>query len=436
MNPIKVGLLGIGTVGSGTFNVLKRNQEEIRRRAGRGIEIAMVADLNTERARELTGGEVEVVADANDVVTRPDIDIVVELIGGYGIARELVLKAIENGKHVVTANKALLAVHGNEIFEAARRKGVIVAFEAAVAGGIPIIKALREGLTANRIQWIAGIINGTTNFILSEMREKGLDFDVVLKEAQQLGYAEADPTFDIEGVDAAHKVTLMSAIAFGMPVQFDKAHVEGITKLSAVDIRYAEELGYRIKLLGITRRREEGVELRVHPTLVPASRLIANVEGAMNAVLVQADAVGTTLYYGKGAGAEPTASAVIADLVDVTRLHTADPNHRVPHLAFQPDELSTVPVLPIEEVTSSYYLRMRVSDETGVLAEITRILAETGISIDAMLQKESRVGEPQTDIIILTHLTREKQINAAIGRIESLATVLSPVTRLRMEELN
>ena len=401
MNPIKVGLLGIGTVGSGTFNVLKRNQEEIRRRAGRGIEIAVVADLNTERARELTGGTVDVVSDANDVVTRPDIDIVVELIGGYGIARELVLKAIENGKHVVTANKAL-----------------------------------REGLTANRIQWIAGIINGTTNFILSEMRDKGLDFDTVLKEAQQLGYAEADPTFDIEGVDAAHKVTLMSAIAFGMPVQFDRAHVEGITRLSAIDIKYAEELGYRIKLLGITRRREEGVELRVHPTLVPASRLIANVEGAMNAVLVQADAVGATLYYGKGAGAEPTASAVIADLVDVTRLHTADPNHRVPHLAFQPDELSSVPVLPIDEVTSSYYLRMRVADQTGVLAEITRILAEGGISIDAMLQKESREGEPQTDIIILTHLTREKQINAAIRSIEGLQTVLSPVTRLRMEELN
>ncbi|RZT41926.1 homoserine dehydrogenase [Cupriavidus agavae] len=436
MNPIKVGLLGIGTVGSGTFNVLQRNQEEIRRRAGRGIEIAVVADLNTERARELTGGGVDVVSDANEVVTRPDIDIVVELIGGYGIARELVLKAIENGKHVVTANKALLAVHGNEIFEAARRKGVIVAFEAAVAGGIPIIKALREGLTANRIQWIAGIINGTTNFILSEMRDKGLDFDTVLKEAQQLGYAEADPTFDIEGIDAAHKVTLMSAIAFGMPVQFDRAHVEGITNLSAIDIKYAEELGYRIKLLGITRRREEGVELRVHPTLVPAARLIANVEGAMNAVLVQADAVGATLYYGKGAGAEPTASAVIADLVDVTRLHTADPGHRVPHLAFQPDELSSVPVLPIEEVTSSYYMRMRVADQTGVLAEITRILAEGGISIDAMLQKESREGEPQTDIIILTHLTREKQINAAIRSIEALQTVLGPVTRLRMEELN
>ncbi|MDF9431723.1 homoserine dehydrogenase [Cupriavidus gilardii] len=436
MNPIKVGLLGIGTVGSGTFDVLKRNQEEIRRRAGRGIEITMVADLNTERARELTGGKVEVVADAREVVAHPDIDIVVELIGGYGIARELVLQAIANGKHVVTANKALLAVHGNEIFEAARSKGVMVAFEAAVAGGIPIIKALREGLSANRIQWIAGIINGTTNFILSEMRDKGLDFDTVLKEAQQLGYAEADPTFDIEGIDAAHKITLMSAIAFGMPVQFDKTHVEDITRLSAIDIQYAEELGYRIKLLGLTRRREDGIELRVHPTLVPASRLIANVEGAMNAVLVQGDAVGATLYYGKGAGAEPTASAVIADLVDVTRLHTADPEHRVPHLAFQPDELSSVPVLPIEEVTSSYYLRMRVSDQTGVLADITRILADSGISIDAMLQKESREGEPQTDIIMLSHLAREKQINAAIARIEALPTVLSGVTRLRMEELN
>ncbi|ESJ20187.1 MULTISPECIES: homoserine dehydrogenase [Cupriavidus] len=436
MNPIKVGLLGIGTVGSGTFDVLKRNQEEIRRRAGRGIEITMVADLNTERARELTGGQVQVVADAREVVSHPDIDIVVELIGGYGIARELVLQAIANGKHVVTANKALLAVHGNEIFEAARSKGVMVAFEAAVAGGIPIIKALREGLSANRIQWIAGIINGTTNFILSEMRDKGLDFDTVLKEAQRLGYAEADPTFDIEGVDAAHKITLMSAIAFGMPVQFDKTHVEGITRLSAIDIQYAEELGYRIKLLGLTRRREDGIELRVHPTLVPASRLIANVEGAMNAVLVQGDAVGATLYYGKGAGAEPTASAVIADLVDVTRLHTADPEHRVPHLAFQPDELSSVPVLPIEEVTSSYYLRMRVSDQTGVLADITRILADSGISIDAMLQKESREGEPQTDIIMLSHLAREKQVNAAIAKIEALPTVLSGVTRLRMEELN
>ena len=436
MNPIKVGLLGIGTVGGGTFNVLKRNQEEIRRRAGRGIEIAMVADLDVERARELTGGEVEVVNDANLVVNHPDIDIVIELIGGYGIAKTLVLQAIEQGKHVITANKALLAVHGNEIFAAAHRKGVTVAFEAAVAGGVPIIKALREGLSANRIEWIAGIINGTTNFILSEMREKGLDFDVVLKEAQRLGYAEADPTFDIEGFDAAHKVTLMSALAFGIPVQFDKAYVEGITKLEGKDIRYAEELGYRIKLLGLTRRRENGVELRVHPTLIPAKRLLANVEGAMNAVVVQGDAVGPTLYYGKGAGAEPTASAVIADLVDVTRLQTADPEHRVPHLAFQPDALSNVPVLPMDEVFTSYYLRMRVADQTGVLADITRILADAGISIDAMSQKESREDEQQTDIIVLTHVAQEKQVNAAIQRIEALPTVLSNVTRIRMEELS
>ncbi|TMS57387.1 homoserine dehydrogenase [Imbroritus primus] len=436
MNPIKVGLLGIGTVGGGTFNVLKRNQEEIRRRAGRGIEIAMVADLDVERARELTGGEVEVVNDANLVVNHPDIDIVIELIGGYGIAKTLVLQAIEQGKHVITANKALLAVHGNEIFAAAHRKGVTVAFEAAVAGGVPIIKALREGLSANRIEWIAGIINGTTNFILSEMREKGLDFDVVLKEAQRLGYAEADPTFDIEGFDAAHKVTLMSALAFGIPVQFDKAYVEGITKLEGKDIRYAEELGYRIKLLGLTRRRENGVELRVHPTLIPAKRLIANVEGAMNAVVVQGDAVGPTLYYGKGAGAEPTASAVIADLIDVTRLQTADPEHRVPHLAFQPDALSNVPVLPMDEVFTSYYLRMRVADQTGVLADITRILADAGISIDAMSQKESREDEQQTDIIVLTHVAQEKQVNAAIQRIEALPTVLSDVTRIRMEELS
>jgi homoserine dehydrogenase len=377
-----------------------------------------------------------VVGDPFAVVDSPEIDIVVELIGGYDLTRELVLRAIANGKHVVTANKALLAVHGNEIFKAAQDKGVMVAFEAAVAGGIPIIKALREGLTANRIEWIAGIINGTTNFILSEMRDKGLDFDTVLKEAQRLGYAEADPTFDIEGFDAAHKLTLMSAIAFGVPVQFERAYVEGITKLEAVDIRYAEELGYRIKLLGITRRVEAGIELRVHPTLVPTKRLIANVEGAMNAVVVNGDAVGPTLYYGKGAGAEPTASAVVADLVDVTRLHTADPEHRVPHLAFQPDALSDTPVLPIDEVRSSYYLRMRVADETGVLADITRILAEGGISIDAMLQKESREGEPQTDIIMLSHVTVEKRVNAAIAAIEALPTVLSKVTRIRMEELN
>jgi homoserine dehydrogenase len=436
MKPIKVGLLGIGTVGSGTFNVLKRNQEEITRRAGRRIEITMVADLNTARAKELTNGECEVVSDANLVVSNPEIDIVIELIGGYGIAKELVMKAIANGKHVVTANKALLATHGNEIFKAAQDKGVMVAFEAAVAGGIPIIKALREGLTANRIQWIAGIINGTTNFILSEMRDKGLDFDVVLKEAQRLGYAEADPTFDIEGVDAAHKATIMSAIAFGIPVQFDKAHVEGITKLQATDIRYAEQLGYRIKLLGIARRTTNGIELRVHPTLIPSKRLIANVEGAMNAVLVQGDAVGATLYYGKGAGSEPTASAVIADLVDITRLATADPEHRVPHLAFQPDAMVDTPILPMSEVTTSYYLRMRVADQPGVLADVTRILADSSISIDAMLQKEPGEGETRTDIIMLTHQTQEKNVVAAIAKIEALPTVLGEVTKIRLEELS
>lgn len=436
MKPIKVGLLGIGTVGSGTFNVLKRNQEEIMRRAGRGIEITMVADLNVDRARELTNGECEIVNDANLVVTNPDIDVVIELIGGYGIAKELVLKAIANGKHVVTANKALLAVHGNEIFKAAQDKGVMVAFEAAVAGGIPIIKALREGLTANRIEWIAGIINGTTNFILSEMRDKGLDFATALKEAQALGYAEADPTFDIEGMDAAHKITLMASIAFGIPVQFDKAHVEGITKLEAVDIEYAEKLGYRIKLLGITKRVKNGIELRVHPCLIPEKRLIANVEGAMNAVLVQGDAVGATLYYGKGAGAEPTASAVIADLVDITRLATANIEHRVPHLAFQANALSDLAVLPIKDVTTSYYLRMRVADQTGVLADITRLLAASSISIDAMLQKEPKTGEAHTDIIMLTHETQEKNVLAAIAQIEALASVMGSVTKLRLEELN
>ena len=435
MKPINVGLLGIGTVGGGTFNVLARNEAEITRRAGRPIRITKVADKNLELARQVTAGRAEVTDDAFSVVTDPEIDIVIELIGGYGIARELVLKAIANGKHVVTANKALLAVHGNEIFAAAHEKGVMVAFEAAVAGGIPIIKALREGLTANRIQWIAGIINGTTNFILSEMRDKGLPFDVVLKEAQRLGYAEADPTFDIEGVDAAHKITILSALAFGIPMQFDKAHVEGISKLDADDIKYAEQLGYRIKLLGITRRRPEGVELRVHPTLIPAKRLIANVEGAMNAVLVQGDAVGATLYYGKGAGAEPTASAVIADLVDVTRMHTADPEHRVPHLAFQPDAMEDTPILPLSEVETSYYLRLRVEDKPGVLADITRILADQQISIDAMIQREPGEGESQTDIIMLTHVTREKNVDAAIARIEALPVVKKKVIRLRMEEL-
>ncbi|QBP75496.1 homoserine dehydrogenase [Herbaspirillum huttiense] len=436
MKSIKVGLLGIGTVGSGTFNVLKRNQQEIARRAGRGIEITMVAARNTARATELTRGEVKVVNDGNLVVNDPEIDIVVELIGGDDIARDLVLKAIANGKHVVTANKALIAKHGNEIFKAAQEKGVMVAFEAAVAGGIPIIKALREGLTANRIQWVAGIINGTTNFILSEMRDKGLDFDVVLKEAQRLGYAEADPTFDIEGVDAAHKLTIMASIAFGIPVQFDKAHVEGITKLQASDITYAEKLGYRIKLLGITRQTAKGIELRVHPTLIPASRLIANVEGAMNAVVVRGDAVGEALYYGKGAGSEPTASAVIADLVDITRLATADPEHHVPSLAFQLNAMADTPVLPMSEVVTSYYLRIRVADQAGVLADVTRILADSTISIDAMLQKEPAEGEQQTDIIMLTHQTQEKNIEAAIAKIEALATVVGQVTKIRLEELS
>jgi homoserine dehydrogenase len=440
MKPIQVGLMGMGTVGSGTFNVLQRNQSEIKRRAGRGIEISMVADLDKPKAQAMAGPQVKVVSDAREIIANPDIDIVVELIGGYGIAKALVLEAIAAGKHVVTANKALLAVHGTEIFAAAHAKGVMVAFEAAVAGGIPIIKALREGLTANSIQWIAGIINGTTNFILSEMRDKGLDFDVVLKEAQRLGYAEADPTFDIEGVDAAHKATLMSALAFGIPVQFDKAYVEGITKLGAADIKYAEQLGYRIKLLGITKRTATGIELRVHPSLVPTQRLIANVEGAMNAVMVQGDAVGTTLYYGKGAGSEPTASAVIADLVDITRLHTADPLNRVPHLAFQPDAMSNAKILPISDVVTSYYLRLRVADEAGVLAKLTGLLAEANISIDAVLQREadqvSQAGENQTDVIILTHETREGTMNAVLAQMQALPTVMAPITKIRKEELN
>ena len=435
--------MGLGVVGTGTFNVLARNQEEIKRRAGRGIEITMVADLDVAKAQKLAGPKVQVVADARALIANPDIDIVIELIGGYGIAKTLVLEAIAAGKHVVTANKALLAVHGTEIFAAASARGVMVAFEAAVAGGIPIIKALREGLTANRIQWIAGIINGTTNFILSEMRDKGLDFDVALKEAQRLGYAEADPTFDIEGVDAAHKATIMSAIAFGIPVQFDKAYIEGITQLGAADIKYAEQLGYRIKLLGITKRTPKGVELRVHPSLVPAKRLIANVEGAMNAVMVQGDAVGTTLYYGKGAGSEPTASAVIADLVDITRLHTVDPLNRVPHLAFQPQTLdqamSDLPVLPMGEIITSYYLRLRVADQTGVLAQVTSIVAQAGISIDAVLQREADEvggeGSTQTDLIILTHDCEEATMNAAIAKMQALPTVLEPITRIRKEEL-
>jgi homoserine dehydrogenase len=441
MKPINVGLLGIGTVGGGTWTVLTRNEAEITRRAGRPIRIVKVADKNLAQAREVTGGATAVALtdDAFSVVTDPDIDIVVELIGGCGVAKDLVLAAIENGKHVVTANKALLAMHGNEIFAAAQRKGVMVAFEAAVAGGIPIIKALREGLTANRIQWIVGIINGTTNFVLSEMRDKGLPFAGVLKEAQRLGYAEVDPSTDIEGIDAAHKLTIMSAIAFGIPMQFDKAYVEGISRLQAEDIKYAEQLGYRIKLLGITKRKprngNEGIELRVHPTLIPTKRLLANVEGAMNAVLVRGDAVGSTLYYGKGAGAEPTASAVIADLVDVTRMHTADPEHRVPHLAFQPDAVVNTPILPMGEVETGYYLRLAVSDKPGVLADVTRILADQQISIDAMIQREPAEGEMQTDIIMLTHVAKEKQVDAAIARIEALPVVKAKVIRLRVEEL-
>ena len=451
MKPFKVALVGIGTVGSGVFKVLQRNQAEIKARTGRGIEITVVADRNVNHARSIVGDGAEVVDDAFAAVARPDVDVVVELIGGYTVAKDLVLKAIENGKHVVMANKALLAVHGTEIFEAAQQKGVMVAFEAAVAGGIPIIKALHEGLTANRIQWLAGIINGTTNFILSEMRDKGLDFDVVLKEAQRLGYAEADPTFDIEGVDAAHKATIMSAIAFGIPVQFDKAYMEGITQLASTDIKYAEQLGYRIKLLGIAKRREEpgspqGVELRVHPTLVPSKRLIANVEGAMNAVVVHGDAVGTTLYYGKGAGSEPTASAVIADLVDVTRLATSDPQHRVPHLAFHPDARQNMGVLPMDEVLTSYYLRLRVKDEAGVLSQVTRILADAHISINAVLQREADdvagtdagAGEPtpdQTDLVILTHEAREGAMNTALAQLQALPSVLAPIVRIRKEEL-
>jgi homoserine dehydrogenase len=439
MKNIQVGLLGIGTVGSGVYTVLARNHDEIVRRAGRGIEITMVADLDTARAKAAVGDKVQVVSDARAVIANPDIDIVIELIGGYGIAKALVLEAIAAGKHVVTANKALLAVHGTEIFQAAQAKGVMVMFEAAVAGGIPIIKALREGLTANRIQWIAGIINGTTNFILSEMRSKGLDFDVVLKEAQRLGYAEADPTFDIEGVDAAHKATIMAAIGFGIPVQFDKAHVEGITKLTATDIKYAEQLGYRIKLLGISKRRDNGIELRVHPTLVPNKRLIANVEGAMNAVMVQGDAVGTTLYYGKGAGSEPTASAVIADLVDITRMATATAAQRVPALAFQPGSMNTMPVLPMGDVVTSYYLRLSVVDEAGVLAQVTGIVANAGISIDAVLQREADEvggeGATSTDLIILTHDCKEATMNAAMAQMQALKTVLAPIVRIRKEEL-
>jgi len=435
VKPIQVGLLGLGTVGSGTIEVLRRNREEIRRRAGRDIviKVAGARDLTKERAVSLDG--IELVAEADEIVARPDIDIVVELIGGETDARALVLKAIDSGKHVVTANKALLAKHGTEIFARAHAKGVMVAFEASVAGGVPIIKAIREGLTANRIEWIAGIINGTCNYILSEMRDKGLPFDMVLAEAQRLGYAEADPAFDVEGIDTAHKLTILAAIAFGIPMQFDKVYTEGISGLTAIDLKYAEGLGYRIKLLGITRRAKGGIELRVHPTLIPSRRLIANVEGVMNAVLVKGDAVGPTLYYGRGAGAEATASAVVADLVDVTRMATSDPEHRVPHLAFQPDRLSDEPILAMEEIETAYYLRLRALDRPGVLADVTRICADLSISIDAIFQKEAGEGEEQVDVVILTHRTPEKNLNAAIRRIEALPTIPAPVVRIRLEEL-
>ncbi|MDP3677735.1 MAG: homoserine dehydrogenase [Methylotenera sp.] len=434
MKQLNVGILGLGTVGGGTYSVLTRNAAEITRRTGVEIKVVQVADKNLEHAKAIVGN-VDVTDDAFAVVNNPNIDVVVELIGGYTLSRELVLKAIANKKHVVTANKALIALHGNEIFAAAKANNVMVAFEAAVAGGIPIIKALREGLGANRIEWVAGIINGTTNFILTEMREKGLNFADVLGEAQRLGYAEADPTFDVEGIDAAHKLTILSAIAFGMPMKFEQAYTEGITKLQQVDIKYAEELGYRVKLLGITKRTDAGVELRVHPTLIPEKRLVANVNGAMNAVVVKGDAVGPTLYYGAGAGAEPTASAVVADLMDVARLIDATSAQRVPYLAFQPDQVQDLPILPIDEVQSAYYLRLRASDKPGVLANVTKILGDRDISIDAMMQKEPDENETEADIVILTHITVEKNMNAAIAAIESLAEITGKVVRIRMEEL-
>ncbi|MEO6146226.1 MAG: homoserine dehydrogenase [Sulfuriferula sp.] len=435
MKPMNVGLLGLGTVGGGTLTVLRRNATEITRRAGREIRVTMAAVRDLDKAKPYASNGLVLTNNPFEVVDNPDIDIVVEMMGGIDPAKDLILMAIENGKHVVTANKALIANHGTEIFAAAQKKGVMVAFEAAVGGGIPIIKAIREGLTANRIEWIAGIINGTTNFILTEMRDKGAGFDEMLKEAQRLGYAEADPTFDVEGVDAAHKLTIMSAIAFGIPMQFDQAYIEGITQLTGDDVKYAEQLGYRIKLLGITKRTPNGIELRVHPALIPARRLIANVDGAMNAVLVKGDAVGATMYYGAGAGAEPTASSVVADLVDVTRMHTADPHNRVPHLAFQPDALSDEPILPMDEVHTAYYLRLRALDKPGVLADVTRILADLDISIDAMMQKEPREGEEQVDIIMLTHQSIEKNVNAAMAKIEALPAICGKIARIRIEQL-
>jgi len=436
LKPVKIGILGLGTVGCGTVTVLQRNAVEITRRAGRDIKIVQASARDVSKPRNCATKGIALTADPMEVVRNPEIDVVVELIGGYELARELVLEAIHNGKHVVTANKALIAVHGNEIFKAAQDKGVMVAFEAAVAGGIPIIKAIREGLAGNRIEWLAGIINGTGNFILTEMRDKGRDFDDVLKEAQALGYAEADPTFDVEGIDAAHKLTILAAIAFGIPLQFDRAFTEGITKITREDVMYAEELGYRIKHLGIARRTDKGVELRVHPTLIPERRLIANVDGVMNAVLVKGDAVGPTLYYGAGAGAEPTASAVVADIVDVVRTLTTDPNNRVPHLAFQADALSDLPILDIGQTEPAYYLRMQASDRPGVLADVTRILGDLDISIEAIIQKEPAEGEQEVPIIMLTHRVAEQNMNQAIEKLEALGSISGKVTRIRLETLD
>ena len=435
MEPVKVGLLGLGTVGGGTVNVLQRNANEIARRAGRGIAITHAAarDLNKPRICDTTG--IELTTNPEEVVNNPDIEIVIELIGGDSLARDMVMKAIEQGKHVVTANKALIAKYGNEIFSAAQKQGVMVAFEAAVAGGIPIIKAIREGLAGNQIQWLAGIINGTGNFILTEMRDKGRDFEDVLKEAQELGYAEADPTFDVEGIDAAHKLTILSSIAFGIPLQFEATYTEGISNITREDVAYAEELGYRIKHLGLTRRTDKGVELRVHPTLIPERRLIANVDGVMNAVLVMGDAVGPTLYYGAGAGDEPTASAVVADLVDVVRVLTTDPENRVPHLAFQPDAITDLPILKMDDVDTAYYLRMQAEDKPGVLAEVTRILGDRDISIEAIIQKEPSEGSDKANIIMLTHVVRESKMNEAIGKIEAMGSIHGRVTRIRVESL-
>lgn len=436
MKSIKVGLLGMGTVGGGVYEVLKTNGDEIARRAGCRIEVVRIAALDVERVRKIAGNDIPVSNQPMDIVEDPNVDVLVEVMGGTGLAREIVLAAIAKGKQVVTANKALLAVHGNEIFAKAQEAGVMLAFEAAVAGGIPIVKALREGLAANQIDMLAGIINGTTNFILTEMRDKGLSFADALAQAQALGYAEADPTFDIEGVDAAHKATLLASMAFGVPLQFEGAYVEGISRLAAEDFHYADRLGYRIKLLGIARKREEGIELRVHPTLIPAKRLLANVDGAMNAVWVKGNAVGETLYYGPGAGKLPTASAVVADLVDVARMMDAPFDHRVPYLAFRQDRLCERKVLPASAMQTAYYLRINVKDEPGVLADIARILADEGVSVEAMLQRQPEDGDDRTDIILTTHLSIESKVNESIKRIEALPSVASPVVRLRVEQLD